>query len=166
MQSDQQNANFNPNLNPNMEENQRELEQVPNQNATNLNALNRMREEQGAQGQPAQQGTQNQGAQATTRQTAANQAPIEQNPQEQRLAGDQAARNESGLPGGGVGRTESPGRTGVYPVSADEGANPDASLQGEQAFGQGDRGAAGYQDSGSSEIIPPNELGKGNEEVI
>ena len=76
------------------------------------------------------------------------------------------ARNESGLPGGGVGRMETPGRTGIYPVSADQGASGDAPVQGEEAFGQGDRGEAGYQDSGGSEIIPPNELGKSGEEVI
>jgi hypothetical protein len=90
-------------------------------------------------------------------------------PEEQRRASrpsQQTDRNESGRPGGGVGRKDTPGRTGVYPVSADEGASGSAKVQGEQAFGQGDRGAAGYQDSGGSAIIPPDELGKTDKEVI
>ncbi len=65
--------------------------------------------------------------------------------------------NESGLPGGGVGSREAPGHTGVYPLSASEGASPDAPVEGEMAWGQGKRGAEGYFDSGDSEAlhIPP-----------
>lgn len=65
----------------------------------------------------------------------------------------QDQRRDSGLPGGGVGRREEPGHTGVYPMSSPEGANPDAPLQNENAWGQGERGAAGYQDSGDSEPL-------------
>jgi len=58
--------------------------------------------------------------------------------------------SESGRPGGGVGRREGPFDTGVYPVSADAGAAADAPLEGENTWGQGPRGAAGYQDSGGA----------------
>jgi len=59
-------------------------------------------------------------------------------------------RQDTGMPGGGVGRREDPGHTGVYPMSSPEGASPDAPLQNENAWGQGGRGAAGYNDSGDS----------------
>ena len=60
-------------------------------------------------------------------------------------------RQDSGLPGGGVGRREEPGQTGVYTISSPQGASPDAPLENENAWGQGKRGAAGYNDSGDSE---------------
>jgi CBS domain-containing protein len=41
----------------------------------------------------------------------------------------------------------------VYPVSAPEGTSPDALAHGEASWGQGERGAAGYEDSGGSELI-------------
>ena len=63
-----------------------------------------------------------------------------------------AENRESGAPGGGAGRRDETGRTPVFPVSASEGAKPEARVQSERAFGQGERGAAGYQDAGSSEI--------------
>ena len=61
---------------------------------------------------------------------------------------------ESGKPGGGAGRTDTPGHTGVYPISASEGASGEAQVQSEPAWGQGERGAEGYEDSGDSEIQP------------
>lgn len=74
-------------------------------------------------------------------------------------------RQDSGLPGGGVGRREQPGRTGVYPMSSSEGASPDAPLQNENAWGQGERGAAGYNDSGDSEALDvPVESGEGEQD--
>jgi hypothetical protein len=63
---------------------------------------------------------------------------------------EQQSANESGLPGGGVGRREGPFNTPVYPVSADEGANENATVESEPSWGQGKRGAAGYEDSGGS----------------
>lgn len=60
---------------------------------------------------------------------------------------------ESGKPGGGAGRTDTPGHTGVYPLSASEGASGEALVRGEPAWGQGERGAAGYEDSGDSGIL-------------
>lgn len=67
--------------------------------------------------------------------------------------------NQSGkVDGGGVGRREAPGHTGVYPVSADQGATPDAPIQGQSSWGQGDRGAAGYQDSGNSQILTTDQI--------
>jgi hypothetical protein len=67
--------------------------------------------------------------------------------------------NERGLPGGGKGRRDDVGRTGVYPVSAADGADPSAPIQGEMGWGQGDRGAEGYFDSGTDEPTPPGATG-------
>ncbi len=55
------------------------------------------------------------------------------------------------MPGEGAGRREEVGRTGVYPAS---GPLPpeNATYQPMASFGQGERGAAGYADSGTSEI--------------
>ncbi len=69
---------------------------------------------------------------------------------DQQQASQQQNQNDSGLPGGGVGRKEGPFNTPVYPVSADAGASGDAQVESENAWGQGQRGAAGYQDSGGS----------------
>lgn len=67
--------------------------------------------------------------------------------------------NQSGnVAGGGVGRREAPGQTGIYPVSADQGASPNSPVQAEGSFGQGDRGAQGYQDSGTSQISTTNQI--------
>ncbi len=59
---------------------------------------------------------------------------------------------ESGLPGGGRGRRDEVGGSGVYPASAGN-APPDAVPRTQAEWGQGDRGAAGYEDSGSSGIF-------------
>lgn len=59
-------------------------------------------------------------------------------------------RRESGEPGGGKGRRDEVGRSGVYPVSSLNQAPQDAQVRGEQEWGQGERGASGYQDSGRS----------------
>lgn len=80
--------------------------------------------------------------------------PSKQNQQADQQPGTQTRqRQESGLPGSGVGRREDPGHTGVYPMSSSEGASPDAPLQNENAWGQGERGAAGYNDSGDSGML-------------
>jgi hypothetical protein len=72
-------------------------------------------------------------------------------------AGDAPANEEpereSGMPGGGRGRKDEPGHTGVYPVSHMEGADPHATTHGEMAWGQGERGAVGYADHGESEVF-------------
>lgn len=74
---------------------------------------------------------------------------------------------ESGQPGGGQGRVDEVGKSGVYPVSAMEGASDDAVVRDEKSFGQGERGAEGYKDSGTSEIFYLDEelkqSGKGEE---
>lgn len=59
---------------------------------------------------------------------------------------------ESGMPGGGQGRKDEVGHSGVYRVSDAEKASPGAKVKGEKSFGQGARGASGYEDSGSSEL--------------
>ena len=71
-------------------------------------------------------------------------------------------KRESGMPGGGQGRNDQVEPTGIYPVSEMGGASPDAKVHGEESFGQGDRGAAGYQDAGSSGIIPDEKLKGGD----
>lgn len=64
------------------------------------------------------------------------------NPTEERPDGE--------MPGGGAGRRDEVGHTGVYPYSASQGASGDAPAVAEGALGQGDRGVEGYQDSGDS----------------
>lgn len=71
--------------------------------------------------------------------------------------GGQAQSSQSGNPGGGRGRVDQVGGSGVYPASG-PWPNENAPVQGESSWGQGERGAAGYQDSGSSELnIKPEE---------
>ncbi|HEU4586238.1 MAG TPA: hypothetical protein VFT57_04645 [Gemmatimonadaceae bacterium] len=65
---------------------------------------------------------------------------------------------ESGMPGGGAGRRDAVGRTGVYPQSASERPSSDAPVRTENAWGQGERGAAGYEDSGTSELASSEEI--------
>ncbi len=79
--------------------------------------------------------------------------------QEQQPTSPAEEFHEEGLPGSGKGRKEKPGRSGVYPMSA--GVMPpsgDAPVVDMNEFGQGDRGAAGYEDHGGSELeyIPPS----------
>ncbi len=62
------------------------------------------------------------------------------------------ADHSAGMPGDGAGRREDVRGSGVYPVSEDEGASPDAPIRDEASWGQGERGAEGYNDSGDSEI--------------
>lgn len=65
--------------------------------------------------------------------------------------GDKEKRRESGEPGGGAGRKDEVGGSGVYPMS---GPLPkgDAPIIPEGGWGQGERGLAGYADSGTSGI--------------
>ena len=66
-------------------------------------------------------------------------------------------RRGSGLPGGGAGRKDEVGGSGVHPASA--GRAPEgAETRTQAAWGQGERGAAGAEDSGSSGVyLPPEE---------
>ena len=66
---------------------------------------------------------------------------------------DAERKRESGMPGDGQGRKDKIEKSGGYPVSALEDASPDAMVHGEASWGQGERGAAGYEDSGGSELI-------------
>jgi hypothetical protein len=68
------------------------------------------------------------------------------------------APTRGGMPGDGKGRTDEVStKGGVYPVSGPPPDDPNARTQGMASFGQGDRGAAGFQDHGQSEIftVPP-----------
>ena len=69
---------------------------------------------------------------------------------EQRAA-KASQRRESGRPGGGQGRKDEVGRSGVYPMS---GPHPPgaAEVRMAGAWGQGERGVAGYEDHGSSQL--------------
>ncbi|MGE5138271.1 MAG: hypothetical protein ACM3JD_02310 [Rudaea sp.] len=60
-------------------------------------------------------------------------------------------KKDSGSPGGGAGRVEQVRGSGVYPAS---GPLPEenAPYKGEESWGQGQRGEAGYGDSGDSEL--------------
>jgi hypothetical protein len=60
-------------------------------------------------------------------------------------------RRESGQPGGGQGRKDAVGRSGLYPMS---GLHPPGPTEGRTAGtgGQGERGAAGYEDHGSAQL--------------
>lgn len=61
-------------------------------------------------------------------------------------------KREGGLPGGGAGRKDEVRGSGVYPMS---GPRPtgDAPVVGQAGWGQGERGASGYEDHGESEIL-------------
>ncbi len=65
-------------------------------------------------------------------------------------ARSRTGRRESGQPGGGAGRREEAGGSGVYPASAPQSPE-NAPYHGMASWGQGERGAAGYQDSGALE---------------
>jgi hypothetical protein len=77
---------------------------------------------------------------------------------ERRATDEEQQEEERSMWSAGKGRRDETGHSGVYPMSAPEGASPDAELKGEAAWGQGDRGAAGYDDHGDSEVmtIPPD----------
>ncbi|HEX2912568.1 MAG TPA: hypothetical protein VH186_17295 [Chloroflexia bacterium] len=60
-------------------------------------------------------------------------------------------KRESGLPGGGQGRKDEIGHTGIYPLSGPE-APDDAELVTMAEFGQGERGPEGYYDHGESGV--------------
>jgi len=61
-------------------------------------------------------------------------------------------KRESGMPGGGAGRKDKIGKTGVYRMSGPHPAG-DAPIVGMASWGQGARGAAGYADHGESELF-------------
>ncbi len=75
-------------------------------------------------------------------------------------------KRESGAPGGGAGRRDEVGGSGVYPASAGN-APADAEVRDQASWGQGERGAQGYNDSGDSELWygAPNEGGVGISET-
>lgn len=67
-------------------------------------------------------------------------------------------QQRSGMPGDGAGRRDEVGGSGVYPAS---GPLPEGDLpvRGQQGWGQGASGPAGYDESGSSELSPPERSG-------
>ncbi len=63
---------------------------------------------------------------------------------------EEEQKRESGWPGGGQGRVDEVGGSGVYPASGPYPSG-DAEVRGEASWGQGERGAEGYEDHGGSE---------------
>ncbi len=61
------------------------------------------------------------------------------------------SNREGGVPGGGKGRKDEVGRSGVYPMS---GPHPPGNVELKQqaSWGQGERGASGYENHGGSEL--------------
>ncbi|HEU0113716.1 MAG TPA: hypothetical protein VFQ80_03530 [Thermomicrobiales bacterium] len=75
----------------------------------------------------------------------------------------------AGEPGDGAGQKYDPEsqHAGVWPVSGPPIPDPNAVPQPMASFGQGERGAAGFENHGDSELIaiPPEELpGEGAQE--
>lgn len=62
------------------------------------------------------------------------------------------ARRESGRPGGGAGRRDEVGPTGVYPMSGGIPEGHHLEIRTPAGWGQGERGAEGYNDAGGSEL--------------
>jgi len=77
---------------------------------------------------------------------------------------DNEDANESGMPGGGRGRIDEVGHSGVYPASGPE-PEGNAALRIPGEWGQGGRGVEGYQDHGDSELHIPGLIGGENEEA-
>jgi len=67
------------------------------------------------------------------------------------MADENKDKRESDQPGGGTGRKDEVGRSGVYPMSGPHPPGP-AEIKGQASWGQGERGAAGYDDHGGSEL--------------
>jgi hypothetical protein len=63
------------------------------------------------------------------------------------------SRRESGLPGGGQGRRDEVGGSGVYPISGGIPEGKHLEIRTPASWGQGERGAEGYNDSGGSELV-------------
>ncbi|RIK42452.1 MAG: hypothetical protein DCC55_08775 [Chloroflexi bacterium] len=82
-------------------------------------------------------------------------------PGEKTNASEEERKRESGMPGGGQGRVEDVRGSGVYPASGPRPAGGDAPFRGMASWGQGERGAAGYENHGESELrLGPDSLGK------
>ncbi len=67
------------------------------------------------------------------------------------MSDDDKNKRETGEPGGGAGRKDEVGRSGVYPMSGPHPSGP-AEIKEQTSWGQGERGAAGYEDHGGSEL--------------
>lgn len=71
----------------------------------------------------------------------------------ERARDDDEARRESGEPGGGTGRRDEVGKSGVYPMSGGIPEGKHLEIRNPASWGQGDRGAEGYNDAGGSELV-------------
>lgn len=61
-------------------------------------------------------------------------------------------KRDTGNPGGGAGRVDRVGETGIWPASGPTPEGRDMPIVTQAELGQGARGATGAADSGSSEI--------------
>lgn len=68
--------------------------------------------------------------------------------------------SESGVPGGGQGRIDEVGKSGIYPVSEMEGASDDAVVHAPASFGQSEDVENADRDQGSSEVITDDKISK------
>jgi len=69
-------------------------------------------------------------------------------------------KRESGMPGGGQGRADEVGGSGVYPASG-PWPKGDAPVRSMAEWSQGERGTAGYADHGESQLnLGPGMMGK------
>jgi hypothetical protein len=68
-------------------------------------------------------------------------------------------QRNSGKPGGGKGRREEVSHSSVYPASGPLPPGRGAVIRSQAEWGQGERGAAGYEDHGESELrtLPPSD---------
>ena len=64
-----------------------------------------------------------------------------------------AERKEIGEPGGGAGRRDDVGRSGIYPVSGDERPQTEQPLRGLGDWSTHGNYPEGYEESGGSELI-------------
>jgi hypothetical protein len=80
-------------------------------------------------------------------------------PPEELDAEQSSEPKRGGMPGDGAGRRdEIGGTTGVHPFSETDSAEAaDMPIRTGAEWGQGERGAAGYEDAGESELSPPDE---------
>jgi hypothetical protein len=75
---------------------------------------------------------------------------LEKQRDEQSTSQDAAERRESGEPGGGQGRRDEVGNTGIYPVSSGQMPPGDEVIRTPGEYGQRGRGLEGYYDHGES----------------
>lgn len=81
-------------------------------------------------------------------------------PGKEGIESEEERKRESGMPGGGQGRVDDVRGSGVYPASGPWPAG-NVPVKSMASWGQGKRGAAGYENHGESELrLGPDSIGK------